>query len=240
MEASGGNFPSTRWSLVLSAGRGAAHSEESLASLCAAYWRPIYSFVRRRGYPAPEAEDLTQGFFARLLETNWLADADRNRGRFRSFLLGAVNHYLSNERDRERSLKRGGGRPPLPLDFVSAEARLSREPVDHQTPERLFERDWAYALLDLVMVKLRDESSAGGRRELFERLQPFLTGDSLRGFCTQTALDLGMTEGAVKVALHRLRQRYGELLREEILHTVARPAEVDREILHLLAALDPA
>lgn len=239
MEASGGHFPSTSWSLVLSAGRGSAHSEEALASLCSAYWHPVYSYIRHRGHPAPEAEDLTQGFFTRLLETNWLGDADRNRGRFRSFLLGAVNHYLSNERDRERSLKRGGGRLPLPLDFVSAEARVSREPADHQTPERLFERDWAHALLDLVMAKLRNESWAGGRKELFERLQPFLTGDSLRGCCSQTALDLGMTEGAVKVALHRLRQRYGELLREEILHTVASPAEVDQEILSLLAALDP-
>jgi DNA-directed RNA polymerase specialized sigma24 family protein len=239
MEDSGGNFPSTAWSLVLSAGRGSAHSKEALASLCTSYWRPVYCFVRHRGYPIPEAEDLTQGFFTRLLETNWLADADRNRGRFRSFLLGAVVHYLSNERDRERAQKRGGGRLPLPLDFVSAEAKLSREPADHQTPERLFEREWAHSLLDHVMAMLRDESSANGRKELFEHLQPYLTDDSFRGFCAQTALELNMTEGAVKVALHRLRQRYGELIREEILHTVASPAEVDQEILYLLAALDP-
>lgn len=184
-----------------------------------------------------DARDLTQEFFARLIESNTIGDADRARGRFRTFLIAALKHFLANKRDRARAKKRGGGRHVLPLDFDAGEDRLSREPTHHATPEKIFERRWALALLETVLARLREEFQAGGKRELFERLKGSLAGQGDAGGYANIAAELGMTEGAIKVAVHRLRRRYRELLRDEIAQTVADPADVDEEIRDLFAAL---
>jgi DNA-directed RNA polymerase specialized sigma24 family protein len=231
------HFATTHWSLVLAArDRAEPGAGDALASLCALYWYPLYAYVRRRGHGADDAHDLTQEFFARLLAKDFLAGVDRTKGKFRAFLLAAVNHFLANERDRTRAKKRGGGRPVLSLDAADAEGRYRAEPAGGLTPEQLFERRWALALLGEVMARLRADYEAKGKGRLFDRLRGFLVGEKGAGY--RGAVDeLGLSEGAVKVAVHRLRRRYRELLREEIGRTVATPDEIEEEIRELFAAL---
>ena len=236
--AGGGRFTTTHWSLVLAAaGTEDAHGREALAKLCQVYWYPLYAFVRRQGHGPHDARDLTQEFFMRLLEKGYLGDVDRSKGKFRSFLLAALKHFLSKEWARAKTLKRGGGHTLVPLDTLSAEDRYRREPEDNATPERLFERRWALTLLDQVLTRLSEEYETTGKRAMFEQLQGCLTGDSDLLPYAELAARLGMTEGAVKVVVHRLRQRYRRVLREEIAQTVARPAEIDDEIRQLFSAL---
>ena len=233
----GGMFATTRWSMVAAAKDPTApHAREALAELCRLYWYPVYAYVRRRGRDHHAAQDLTQAFFARLLEKNDLAAADRSRGRFRSFLLAACQHFLANEHDRATAKKRGGGRARVPLDFAGADGRYSREPADEETPERAFDRRWALGLLERALGGLRAEYEESGRAKLFDALKDCLAGGAEVGYAA-LAKDLGMTEGAVKVAVHRLRQRYRDRLREAITDTVAAPEEVDDEIRDLFAAL---
>jgi RNA polymerase sigma-70 factor (ECF subfamily) len=230
-------FATTRWSLVAAAKDPAApQAREALADLCRLYWYPVYAYVRRRGHNHHTAQDLTQAFFARLLEKNDLAAADRTRGRFRSYLLTACQHFLDNEHDRETAKKRGGGRTRVPLDFADADGRYSREPADADTPERLFDRQWALGLLDRALAELRGEYAESGRGKLFDALKDCLTGGADVAYA-ELATRLGMTEGAVKVAVHRLRQRYRDRLRGLIADTVATDDEVDAEIRDLFAAL---
>lgn len=236
--AGGGRFMTTQWSLVLAAaGAEDTHGNEALANLCQVYWYPLYAYVRRQGHDAHDAQDLTQEFFVRLLERNYLGDVDRAKGKFRSFLLVALKHFLSKEWARAKTLKRGGGHRLLPLDTLSAETRYSREPVDSITPERLFEQRWALTLLDQVLARLADEHQTESKRAVFEQLQGCLAGDRNSLPYAELATRLDMTEGAVKVAVHRLRQRYRRLFREEIAQTVADPAEIDDEIGYLFSVL---
>ena len=233
-----GRFATTRWSLVIAAGQKAnARSAEALASLCEMYWYPVYAFIRRQGCHADEGADLTQEFFARVLEKNYFHDADPARGRFRAFLCGSIRHFLSNERDRARTLKRGGKQPPISLDVETAEGRYQLEPRDDLTPEKLFDRRWALVLLERVLARLRDEHLSAGKGELFDRLKGFLTGDSEGVPYADVAKALEMTEGAVKVAVHRLRRQFRELLIQEIAETVSDPADIDAEIEYLLKAV---
>ena len=229
------DFHTTRWSMVLHARGDSAGAQASLAQLCGVYWYPLYAFVRRQGMSGHDAQDLTQEFFARLLAKGWLGDVERERGRFRSFLLAAMRHLLANEWDRSRAKKRGGGAAMLALDAMSAETRYRHEPADTQTAEKFFDRRWALTLLDQVLARLRGEMTAAGRLADFEALKFCLTGEKTA--YAEVARTLGMTEGAVKVAVHRLRERYRALLRAEIAETVATAEEVDGEMRHLLAAL---
>jgi len=210
-----------------------------MSTLCRAYWYPIYAYVRRLGYSADEAEDLTQGFFTRVLEKHYLRDFQRERGRFRSFLLTALKHFVANERDWAHAQKRGGPRPPLPLDdaLQGAERRYDIEPRDDLTPDRIFERQWALAVLERVQDRLQTEMIESGRQTQFDRLKGLLLGEEADLGYRALAVELETTEGALKVAVHRLRQRFKELLREEIAHTVATPGEVGEELRHLLTAL---
>jgi RNA polymerase sigma factor (sigma-70 family) len=229
-------FESTQWSVVLAAaGDRTGASREALEALCERYWYPVYAFVRRRGHAADEAEDLTQAFFAKLIEKHYVRDADPARGKFRAFLLTAVTHFLANERDREAALKRGGGRMIVSLDGEAAEGRFRAEPADPLTPERVFERRWALTTLERALARLRAEHERAGAADRFERLKGCLTGEAASH--GELAAALGMTEGAVKVAVHRLRRRYRELLRAEIAETLVDPATVDDELRELLAAL---
>jgi RNA polymerase sigma-70 factor (ECF subfamily) len=230
-------FATTRWSLIAAAADAdAPDAKAALADLCAAYWFPVYAYVRRRGHDRHAAEDLTQAFFARLLEKNDLAAADRTRGRFRSFLLAACQHFLANQHDFENAQKRGGDVSKLSLDFDSAEGKFSREPAaSHDSAERLFERRWALELLDRALTELRREYVETDREKLFEMLKPTLSGDATR--YEELGDRLGMTVGAVKVAIHRLRQRYRDRVRDVIGRTVADPADVDAEVRDLFSAL---
>jgi RNA polymerase sigma-70 factor (ECF subfamily) len=231
-------FETTHWSLVLAAADADnTRGRESLGKLCRDYWYPLYAFVRRQGHAPHDAQDLTQEFFARLMEKNYLGDVDCAKGKFRSFLLAAMKHFLCNEWAREKTLKRGGGCTILPLDAASAETRYLREPQDLDTPEKLFERRWTLTLLDRVLGRLREDYEASGKKALFEQLQDCLTGERNSLPYAQIAAKLDMAEGAVKVAVHRLRQRYRAILREEIAQTLADPAEIEDEIRQLFAAL---
>lgn len=207
----------------------------ALADLCRLYWYPVYAHVRRRTPDQHKAEDLTQAFFARLLEKNDLAAADPARGRFRTFLLSACQHFLANQHDLETAVKRGGGVLPRTIDFGDGEARFTREPADPVTPEADFERRWALTLLDQTLNELRTEYAEGGKEKLFDVLKGTLTGDGAA--YRELGVKLNLTEGAVKVAVHRLRQRYRDKLRAVIAETVDTPADVDDEIRDLFAAL---
>ncbi len=232
------SFATTRWSLVAEAG-GAASPEcrAALATLCELYWYPLYAFVRRKGYQAAEAQDLTQAFFAELLEKERLQLADPQRGRFRSFLLGALNHFLANQRRAAAAQKRGGGHNVLSIDFDDGETRYQREPVDATTPEKIFQRRWTMTLLDRAVGRLRDEFAAAGKLELFDQLKLHLGGDPEATAYGELAQALQTTEGAVKTAAHRLRKRCRELLREEIAQTVCDPEEIDAELQELFTSL---
>lgn len=236
-------FATTRWSLVLHAkDKPSPQAREALADLCRAYWYPLYAVIRLRCRDGHEAQDLTQEFFARLLEKDFLDNVDPARGRFRAFLLAAVKHFLSNERDKDHAVKRGGGRHIHSLnaqsfDWNSGESRFLTEPSHEVTPEYLFERQWVLALLDRVLGRLRDEQIEAGKLLQFETLQPFLSIDRDTANYADAARQLDSTESAIRVAAHRLRKRYRALLREEITHTVATPEEVDDEMRYLFTAL---
>lgn len=221
--------------IVAATGGNSTQARRALAHLCETYWYPLYAFVRREGHGADDAQDLTQEFFARLLEKNWLSDADREKGKFRSLLLAAMRHFLANEWDRARAQKRGGGETVLSLDAQSAEARYAFEPADGMTADRIFERRWALTLLEQVLERLREEFAAAGRGRLFEELKAALTGEKVP--YAEIAARLNLNEGAVRVAVHRLRGRYRDLIRAEIAGTVATEGEVDGELQHLFAAL---
>lgn len=226
-------FATTRWSVVAAAGGDADERRAALAVLCETYWYPIYAFARRHERAAEDALDLAQGFFAHLLEGADVARADASRGRFRAYLLGAFKHWLSNERDRARAKKRGGD--ALVLDGEDAERRFRAEAAEGDDPERAFERSWARSLLERVLATLRAEYEAGDKGELFERLKPALSGDAVP--YAELARELETNEGALRVAVHRLRRRFGECLRHEIAHTLEDPTEVDEELHGLFEAL---
>lgn len=231
-------FATTRWSRVLAAGHGSTPAaREALATLCEHYWYPLYAYVRRWGYDPDQAQDLTQEFFSRLLEKGLVRDADPSRGRFRSFLLASLKHFLSNERDRAAAVKRGGRAVVLPLEIETAEGRYSLEPPDAETPDRVYERRWAMTLLGRTRARLRAEFAGKGKAELFARLEGYLTGDAETMAYADLAVALSMSEGAVKVAVHRLRRRFGALLRQEIGDTVTDPKQVDDEIRELFRVL---
>jgi RNA polymerase sigma factor (sigma-70 family) len=231
-------FVTTHWSLVLSArDQPSPQSADALEKLCRTYWPPIYAFVRRQGHGAHDAQDLTQDFFARLLEKKKLAVADPARGRFRSFLLASLKHFLTNEWDKARAQKRGGGQNLIPMNVAILETSCGIEPADPATADKAFERRWALTLLDQVLQRLRAEYVRDGRDNLFEQLKPTLTEASRSVRYAEIAARLGTSEGAVKVAVHRLRQRYREVLRAEIADTVANSGEVEDEIRSLFAAL---
>ena len=234
-----GHFATTRWSLVLAAGADASTADvhQALATLCETYWYPLYGFLRSRGYDAENAQDLTQAFFARLLEKRAISQADPARGRFRSFLLASLKHFAANEHDREIAKKRGGGATTVSLEVEGAEGRFQMEPPSDETPERIFDRRWALELLARVMSRLEAQASDGGRHAQFERLKTYLTGDQPQLSYADTAAQLGMSEGAVKVAVHRLRRQFRDLVRDEIAHTVASPEEVEDELRHLWSAV---
>jgi len=232
MTAAGDVFAQTRWSVVVAA-RDPVRARTALEELCRVYWFPLYTYVRRRGYSPEDAQDLTQTFLARLLEKNWLDVVAPEKGKFRSFLLAALKHFLANEWDRARARKRGGGTVPVSLD---TETRYQREPRDELSPDRLFDRQWALALLEIVLDRLGKEHDTPERRRLFAALRGTLTGDEPAGGYAAAARQLGLNEGAIKVAVHRLRKQYRDLLREEIAQTVADPQEVSEELRSLFAA----
>ena len=232
-------FATTHWSLVVAAKPdddvSQTHARQALEELCRAYWYPLYAFVRNRGYVSSDAQDLTQAFFARIIETGGFATADPERGRFRSYLLGAMKHFLANQWHRTQAQKRGGDVNFLELDALGPEARYALEPAQSADPDAGFTREWAQELIARAMNKLRAESESSGKGEMFEALLGSLTGEEPPR--SETATRLGMTVGAVKVAVHRLRQRYRELLRAEIAQTVTDPAEIDDEMRQLVDAL---
>jgi RNA polymerase sigma factor (sigma-70 family) len=231
-------FDTTRWSLVLAAaGRATPQAGEALAALCAAYWYPLYAFIRRRGHDPDSAADLTQEFFARLIEKQYLRSVDPSRGRFRAFLLAACKHFLANERDRQAARKRGGGRCPVSIDCRDAEGRYLAEPAHDLTPERLFERRWALTLLEQSLALLDRECHQAGKGALYERLKFLLTASEGTASYADVGEALGMTESAVKKAAQRLRRRYREILRERIAGTVDDPGHVDDELRSLFAIL---
>ncbi len=229
-------FPTTRWSVVVAASD--PHGEQarsSLVSLCENYWYPLYAYLRRCGLPAEQAQDLTQEFFVRLLEGRYLDRADPEKGRFRSFILTSLKFFVADQQDRQRARKRGGG-ILVPLEFSSGEERFQHEPAHDLTPERVFERRWALSVLDRVVARLREEFVQNGRPEQFERLKVFLLGQSDAPYAS-LAREMNTSEGALKVAIHRLRKRYRDLFRQEIAETVADPAEVESELKYLAAVL---
>ncbi len=231
-------FDTTDWSVVLKAARGdTTDCRAALATLCEAYWYPVYAFVRRSGHAAADAEDLTQGYFACFLEKEYLRQVRPDHGRFRSFLLVSVRNFLHNERDRGRAVKRGGRRRFVPLEGEEGEALYGMEPVESDTPETLFERAWVGAVLDRTLGRLAAEHEGDPRGSRFARLRPFLMEDGGSTNYAEVAREWGVGEAAVRVAVHRLRQRYRELLREAIADTVSRPEEVEEELRHLLEAV---
>jgi RNA polymerase sigma-70 factor (ECF subfamily) len=231
-------FANTRWSLVAAAGHGNSDAaRQALATLCQLYWYPLYAYARRQLSTAEDAQDMTQAFFAELLEKDYLQAADPQRGRFRSFLLTAFKHFLSRQRERAHARKRGGGRSPLSLDFQAGESRYHLEPADHETPETIYERRWALAVLEQALSRLRREMAGAGKEKLFECLKGALAGEGLQESYARIARELGLSEPAVKVVVYRLRRRYQELLRAEIGQTVTSPEEVEEELRDLFAAV---
>ena len=231
-------FTTTHWSVVVAAGqRESSKSAKALEVLCHAYWYPLYAYVRRRGYDVHEAQDLTQEFFARLLKRDYLRAVDRTKGKFRSFLLAALAHFLANEWRHARAQKRGGHSSFISLNDTSAEQQYLQVSASNLSPERLFEQQWATTLLERVLVRLRDEFVCADKKALFEDAKVFLTGEKPAASYAELALKLGTTESAMKMAVSRMRRRYGELLRAEIASTVSSPEAVHEELRALFAAL---
>jgi DNA-directed RNA polymerase specialized sigma24 family protein len=231
-------FQTTRWSMVLQARDGdATEAREALEALCATYWYPLYAFVRRKGHDVEAAQDLVQGFFTRLLEKDDLAAVERSKGKFRSFLMAACTHYLANQAHHDRARKRGGGRVPISIDALAAEGRYGCEPAHTLTAERLFDRQWALALLENVLQALAAEMAAAGKTRQFEALRPALLGGAERTPYSTIAAALDLSEDAARTAAHRLRRRYRELLRQEVARTLDDPADLDEEIGSLFASL---
>jgi RNA polymerase sigma factor (sigma-70 family) len=228
-----GAFPPTRWTIVLAARSGGPEAAAALSEICRAYWRPIYSFLRRQGNGPHDAEDLTQGFFASLLERESLATVDEAKGRLRSFLLVALKRFAANMYERSRAQRRGGGALHVPIDTEHAEEHYTAEPATNVTPEHLFERQWALTLLDSVLASLRESYARDGRARVFDALKDRLSTDGDPQSLAHVAESLGMTEAATKVAVFRMRQRYKRLLQEQIAQTVESPSEVNDEIAHL-------
>ena len=230
-------FATTRWTIVLAAGKsGAPQSAEALEALCKAYWFPLYAYVRRRGHTKEDAEDLTQAFFADLLGRRDFAKADGERGKFRAFLLASLKHFLANEWDKSRRQKRGGNITHFSLDWQSAETQFQIADSRQIPPDAAYDREWAVALLERVISKLREESMADGKAGRFEHLKSFLTMGKGEIPYASAATALAMEEGAVRVAVHRLRKRYREVLRNEVADTLADPAMVEEELAVLLGA----
>jgi RNA polymerase sigma-70 factor (ECF subfamily) len=231
-------FATTRWTIVLSAARSSTpESAAALETLCRTYWYPLYAYARRRGHSAEDACDATQEFFARLLEKRFLHDADQAKGKFRSFLLASLRHFLANEWDKAQAQKRGGGQALISIDAATAEGSYRLEPAHQLTAEKIFERRWALTLLEQVLRHLRADYATAGKERLFDALKPALVDPGRAAGYREIAKELGMSEGAVKVAVHRLRKSYRERLVEEISHTVATPAEIDEELQALMAAV---
>jgi RNA polymerase sigma factor (sigma-70 family) len=230
-------FATTHWSVVLAAQGESTEAKAALEKLCRIYWWPLYGFVRREGYKPEEAQDLTQAFFARLLERRDLETVSRERGRLRSYLLASIKNFLSKARDRELTVKRGEGRPLVSLDDLLARERTDQEPTHKLSPDRIYERRWALTLLEQVLVRLRAEYEAAGKLPLFDRLKELLAGNSGQPSQAEIAAEMQMTENAVKQAFHRMRHRYRQLLHEEIAHTVAVRDDVEDELRHFIAAL---
>ncbi len=228
-------FTATHWSVVLAAA--SADCSAALEQLCRTYWYPLYAYVRRRGYAAEDAQDLTQEFFARLLANHGLQTVSPLKGKFRSFLLASMNHLLADERDRANCQKRGNGKPELSLEAQTAEERYRLEPLDERTPEKVFESRWAAALMDRVLGQLEEEYSRTGRGLVYRVLQPFIPGEGSGRDYAVAARRLGMTEGAARVAVHRLRQRFGSMFRAAVAETVDTPEDLEAEMRYLLAAL---
>ena len=232
------DFRTTHWSLVLTAGQGApAEAAPALEQLCRAYWYPLYTYVRRRGHPPEEAQDLVQEFFSQLLERKDLGTVDRARGKFRSFLMASMNHLEANEWKKANRQKRGGGALVFSLDEQDAEGRFQHEPASDWTPEKAFERRWAETLLQQVLALLRAEFKAAGLEPRYDLLKPYLLSDEEPEPCVGLAARLGLTASGVKSAIRRMKLRYAEIFREEIARTVSTPEEIDEEIRHLFAAL---
>jgi DNA-directed RNA polymerase specialized sigma24 family protein len=231
-------FPTTHWSVVLAAGRERSpQGDAALENLAQAYWSPIYAFLRREGYAAVEAQDLSQAFFARLIEKNYPAQADPAKGRFRSFLLLTLRHFLSDERERAGAAKRGGGCVLLSLDEERSEGRYRKEPADMDTPETLFERRWAETILARAKARLADEYAASGKQAIYQVLGNFQPGEQRSLSYLEAARHLATTESAAKALIHRMRSRHQELVRDEIAQTVASAEDVDDELRHLIAVL---
>ena len=234
-EAGRRRLATTRWSVVLAAGGSdAPASRAALETLCEAYWYPVYAFVRRAGHSSEDARDLTQEFFARVLEKGYLRAARPERGRFRAFLLTSVRHFLSNERDWRSAIKRGGGKPVLPLEFDDGERRYQIEPVDESTPDRIYERRWATTVLEVARRRFDEAQARLGRDATFHRLRGSVFGDGDAAKYQDLAVELGMTEGALRVAVHRLRRQFGAILREVVAETVERDEAVEEELRYLL------
>ena len=230
-------FATTHWSVVLQAQGQSTAAQEALEKLCRTYWRPIYGFVQRQGVKPEEAKDLTQGFFAMLLERRDLNAVHQEKGRLRSYLLTSLKHFLTNERNRAMAIKRGEGQRLIPLEDLREGERIGFEPAETLPADQIYERRWALSVLDHVMARLGGEYRAAGNIQLFDRLQKSLTDEPDRPSPANTAREFGMTEGAVRQASYRLRQRYRQLLREEIAHTVMAPADIDDELRHLVTVL---
>jgi RNA polymerase sigma factor (sigma-70 family) len=230
-------FATTHWTVVLAAGdRATPQSARALEELCRTYWFPLYAYVRRRGHTHEDAEDLTQGFFARFLSRNYLEGLSSERGRFRAFLLASIKHFLANEWKSAHRQKRGGNTPPLSLDLQNADSRYQILAPNDLTPDKIYDREWALALLERVIGRLRDESAAASQDRLFDKLKPFLTVDKSAVPYAQAATELDIPENTLRVTVHRLRRRYRDLLRDEISHTLSDPSHVDEEMRALLTA----
>lgn len=230
-------FATTRWSLVVAAADSRSpDAGAALATLCETYWFPVYAFIRRSGRSHEDARDLTQAFFTRVLEKNYFKDAKAERGRFRSFLLSSVRHFLANQHDWDHAQKRGGDHAHISIDADDGDRQYQHEPIEDETPEYIYERGWALAALGSAMGRLASRYEPGSRRDLFERLKPFLTGDEPESYADLGA-DLKVSEGSLRVAVHRLRRQFATVLREAIAETVDRPDEVEEELRHLLAVV---
>lgn len=235
----GAQFAPTSWTDVMAAQRGGSReAEAALEKLCLTYWYPLYSYLRRKGFDAHKAQDLNQEFFYRLLKENYLGAVDRKRGKFRSFLLAALNHFVSNQRDYERAAKRGGGQTLISLDDTDAENRFKLEPASSLSPEKIFEKNWFLTLFAQALARLSEEQKAAGKLEVFDQLKQFVVEDAESGDYNNAATKVNMTANAVAVTVHRLRERYKKLVHEEVVRTVADPSEIEDELRRFFSVLD--